>query len=77
MNIDNSKDISKLICIIHGPRHKSDECKVLGDFGSKYSKIREDRGHDTTTNKKLAYIKRIMRLFRMQWMISSYKRTRN
>ena len=26
------------ICIIHGPRHYSDECKVLGDFGAKYSK---------------------------------------
>ena len=23
------------ICIIHGPGHSSDECKVLGDFGAK------------------------------------------
>ena len=35
-------------CIMHGPGHSSVECKVLGDFGSKYVKIRptKDRGHD-------------------------------
>ena len=33
------QDISKLTCLIHGPGHSSDEFKVLGDFGSKYSKI--------------------------------------
>ena len=33
---------------MHGPGHSSVECKVLGDFGSKYVKIRptKDRGHD-------------------------------
>ena len=25
-------------CLIHGPGNSSDECKVLGDFGSKYAK---------------------------------------
>ena len=27
-------------CIIHGPGHSSDVCKVLGDFGTKYANIR-------------------------------------
>ena len=26
-------------CLIHGHMHSSDECEVLGDFGSKYVKI--------------------------------------
>ena len=36
---DHPKYGFKLTCIIHGPGHSSDECKVLGDFGSKYAKI--------------------------------------
>ena len=49
------KDRSKLTCLIHGPGHSSDECKVLVDFGSKYSKSRPTKecGHDPTTNKNL------------------------
>ena len=41
------KDRSKRTCLIHGPSNSSDECKVLGDFGSKYAKSRttKDRGH--------------------------------
>ena len=50
--VDHLKDISKPTWPIHGPGHSSDECKVLGDFGSNYSKSRhtKDRGHDTATN---------------------------
>ena len=52
--IDNPKDKSKHSCIINGPSHSSDECKVLGVFGSKYSRIRsiKDLGHDIETGKK-------------------------
>ena len=41
-------------CLTHSPGHSSDECKVLGDFGSKYSIIMhaEDRGHDPITKNK-------------------------
>ena len=35
--VDHSRVRSKLICIIHGPGNSSEECKVLGNFGSKYS----------------------------------------
>ena len=37
--VDYPKDIPKYSCIIHVPGNSSDECKVLGEFGSKYSKI--------------------------------------
>ena len=52
--VDHTKDRSKPTQIIHGPGNSSDECKVLGDFGSKYAKIRptEDRGNDVTNRKK-------------------------
>ena len=52
--VDHTKDRSKPTKIIHGPGNSSDECKVLGDFGSKYAKIRptEDRGNDATNRKK-------------------------
>ena len=44
----------KPTCLIHGPGHSSDECKVLGGLGSKYSKIRltKDHGQEPETNKK-------------------------
>ena len=44
--VDHPKDRFKITHIIHGPGKFSDECKVLGDFGSKYSRIRttKDRG---------------------------------
>ena len=38
--VDHMKDISKLNCLIHEPVHSSDECKVLGYFGSEYSRRR-------------------------------------
>ena len=38
--VDHTMYISKLPCLIHGPRNSTDECKVLGYFGSKYSKSR-------------------------------------
>ena len=34
--LDHSKDRPKQTYLIRGPGHSSDECKVLGDFGSKY-----------------------------------------
>ena len=46
--VDHPKDRSKLTCIIHGPGTSSDECKVLRNFGSEYSKRRpaKDRGKE-------------------------------
>ena len=43
--VDYPKYRSKLAYIIHEPVHSSDKCKVLGDFCSKYSKIRPTKGH--------------------------------
>ena len=40
MYLDDLKDRLKLACIIHVPIHSLDECKVLGDFGTKYAKGR-------------------------------------
>ena len=50
--VDHLKGRSK--CLIHGPGHSSDECKLLGDFSSKYSKSRSTkyRVHDPATRKK-------------------------
>ena len=52
--VDNPKDISIHTCPIHIIGHSSDGCKVLGDFGSKYSKNMptKDCGHDPVTRKK-------------------------
>ena len=52
--LDHTKDRSKPICIIHGPGHSSDECKVLGDLGSKYAKsmTTKDRGRDLEKQNK-------------------------
>ena len=36
--VEHNKDRSQLSCLIHGPGHSSDECKVLGFFGTKYAK---------------------------------------
>ena len=44
-NVYHPKNRSKQTCIIHGPGHSSDECKVLGDFGYRYSKIRPTKDH--------------------------------
>ena len=32
-------------CLINGPRHSSDKCKVLGDFGAKYAKGNPTKDH--------------------------------
>ena len=52
--VDHPKDRSKLTCIIHGPGNSSNECKVLRNFGSEYSKIMstKDRGKDHSNTKK-------------------------
>ena len=36
--VNHLKDRSKPTCLIHGPGNSSDECKVLWDFVSKYTK---------------------------------------
>ena len=36
--VDHLRDRSKHTCLIYGLGNLSDECKVLGEFGSKYSK---------------------------------------
>ena len=50
------KDRSKRIFLILGIGHSSGECKVLGDFGSKYSKIRPTKycRQDPATKKKFS-----------------------
>ena len=53
--LDHTKDRSKPTCIIHGPENSSYECKVLGEFGSKYAKSRptKDRRQYPANRKKL------------------------
>ena len=53
--VDHPKDRSKPTYLIRGPGHSSYECKVLGDFGSNYAKIRptKDRGHNLSNRNKL------------------------
>ena len=52
--IDYPEGNSKPTCLIHGPGHSSDGCKIMGDFFSKYAKTRptKDRGQDTVPRKK-------------------------
>ena len=52
--VDHSKDLSKHTFLIHDSGHLSDECKVLGDIGYKYSKVRrtKDQVHDLVTRNK-------------------------
>ena len=53
--VDHPQGRSKHTCLIRGPSHSSDECKVLVNFCFNYSKSRptKDRWHDTTTINKL------------------------
>ena len=53
--VDYPKDRSKLTCLIHGPGHSSDECKVLVEFGFKYYKsmATKDCRHDSANNEIL------------------------
>ena len=48
VHVNHTKDSYKPTRIIHGPGYSSYECKVWGDFGSKYAKNRptKDRGQD-------------------------------
>ena len=52
--VDHKKDRSKLTCLIHVPVHLLCRFKVLGNFGSKYSKSipTKDRRKETETKKK-------------------------
>ena len=70
------KGVSKHTCLAHGPGHSSDECKVLGDFGYKYSKIRpiKDRGNDPQIKINLTDRKVPMILLIMQCMRSSFRK---
>ena len=58
------------ICLIHGPGHSSDECKVLGAFGSKYVKSNIPRTTRTITyqERNSTYRKRIILLLIVQWL---------
>ena len=38
--IDHPRYRSKLTCLIHGPGHSSDECRVINYFDTKYEKCR-------------------------------------
>ena len=40
---------SKPTCIIHAPVNSPDECKVLGDFGFKYTKSRPTKEYSNNT----------------------------
>ena len=53
LHVDSLTGKSKTY-LIHGPGHSSEECKVLGDFGTKYAKIRptKDRGSSPLPRKK-------------------------
>ena len=52
--VDYPKGNYKPTCLIHNPGHSSYECKVLGDFGSKYAIIRPTKyhGHNTANRNK-------------------------
>ena len=54
MYVYHPTDRSKQTFLVHVSGNSSDECKVLGDFSSKYSKIgsSKDRGNDPATKKK-------------------------
>ena len=54
MYVDHPNDRLKLTYIIHGPGNSLYECKVLGDFGSKYYKSRtnKDHRHEPVAKKK-------------------------
>ena len=43
-HVDNLTVKSKK-CLIHGPIYYSEECKVLGDFGTIYAKSRPTQAH--------------------------------
>ena len=47
--------IKSKTCLINGPRHSSDECEVMGDFGAKYAKVKptKDYGDHSIPIKKL------------------------
>ena len=53
--VDHTNDGSKNTCLIHGPGNLSDECRVLGKFGSKYYKSRPTKtsGQEPANRKKL------------------------
>ena len=54
MHVDIPSGKSKT-CLIHGPGHSSEECKVLGDFGTKYNNSRHNkyRGRNPEPGEKL------------------------
>ena len=62
------------ICLIHGPGNSSDECKILGDFGAKFSKGNPTkyRGNNPVTSIFLTGNRKIIPLLIMWWMKSYY-----
>ena len=52
-HVDSPTGKSK-ICLIHGPGHSTEECKILGDLGTNYANIRPTkyRGSSPLPRKK-------------------------
>ena len=73
--VDHPKGESKN-CLIHGPRHSSDEFKFLVDLGSKYVESRPTKchRHNPLPIKTLIGKKIIMILLIVQWMKSFFNK---
>ena len=57
-------------CLIHGPGNYLEECKVLGDFRTKYANSRhtKDRGNSPVPRKKTNRQQKKTPPLTMQWM---------
>ena len=64
---DNQRKL-ELNCLVHGPRHSSDECKVLGVFGNNYANSDPNKyhGNHPIPRKRLICSYKIM-LVSMMW----------
>ena len=50
--VDYPKGNSKPTCLINGPGHSSDKCKLLGYFGSQYAKSRPTKYRENNPIKR-------------------------
>ena len=71
--LDCSNSASK-VCMIHGARNSSDECKVLGKFVTKYAAPQptKDCGSDTIPRERFQKNKRTKLLLTTWWMNSAW-----
>ena len=67
----NIPTVKSKICIIHVRGHSSEECEVLGGFGTKYDKIRPTKYHGNSLlhRGKNNRHQKTTPLLTMQWMI--------